>query len=89
MDNEVKLVEHWRGLTPEKQQKVLEFVEILKSESETTHLISASFIPQTLLGKKLWGIRQRAISDGLKLLNEDEIELELVTRRGGSIELCR
>jgi len=89
MDNEVKLVGHWRGLTPEKQQKVLEFGEILKLESETTHLISTSFVPQTLLGKKLWEIRQRAIADGLKLLNEDEIELELVARRGGSIEICR
>ncbi|ELR97584.1 hypothetical protein [Gloeocapsa sp. PCC 73106] len=85
MANEVELLEHWRELTPEKQQKVLEFVELLKSESETPP-VKSDFVPQTPLGKKLWEIRQRAISTGLKLLNEDEIELELAARRGGYLE---
>lgn len=82
MGNEVKLLEHWRELTPQKQQKVLEFVELLKSEPETTPTES-DFVPQTPLAKKLWSIRQRAIAAGLQLLNEDEIELELAERRGG------
>ncbi|MEH2274850.1 MAG: hypothetical protein V7K40_08560 [Nostoc sp.] len=82
MGNEVELLEYWRELTPQKQQKVLEFVELLKSESETT-LPESDFVPQTPLAKKLWSIRQRAIAAGLQLLNEEEIELELAARRGG------
>ncbi|MEH1926346.1 hypothetical protein [Nostoc sp.] len=61
MGNEVELLQHWRELTPQKQQKVLEFVELLKSESETTPPES-DFVPQTPLAKKLWSIRQRAIA---------------------------
>ena len=82
MGKEKLLLEKWRELTPQKQQKVLEFVELLKSESETTPPES-DFVPQTPLGKKLWEIRQRAIASGLQLLNEDEIEQELAARRGG------
>lgn len=83
MGKEELLIEKLRELTPQKQQKVLDFVELLKSESETTSTES-DFVPQTSLGKKLWQTRQRAISSGLQLLNEDEIEQELATRRGCS-----
>jgi hypothetical protein len=81
MGKEEELLEKWRELTPQKQQKVLEFFELLKSDSETT-LPESDFVPQTPLGKKLWEIRQRAIAAGLQLLNEDEIEQELAARRG-------
>ncbi|MCA2812868.1 MAG: hypothetical protein IM477_10090 [Microcystis sp. M090S1] len=84
MGKEEELLEQWRELTPEKQQKVWQFVQILKSESQTTP--EAKFIPQTPLSKKLWEIRHRAISAGLQLLNEDEIEQELAARRGGCSE---
>lgn len=82
MSNEVELLERLRELAPENQQKVWKFVELLKTESETTPPES-DFVPQTPLAKKLWAIRQRAIAAGLPLLNEDEIELELAARRGG------
>jgi len=85
MDKEEELLEQWRELTPEKQQKVWQFVQILKSESQTT-APQSNFIPQTPLSKKLWEIRHRAISAGLQLLNEDEIEQELAARRGGCSE---
>jgi hypothetical protein len=85
MGKEEELLEQWRELTPEKQQKVLQFVQILKSKSETT-TPEAKFIPQTPLSKKLWEIRHRAIASGLQLLNEDEIEQELAARRGGCSE---
>jgi hypothetical protein len=85
MGKEEELLEQWRELTPEKQQKVLQFVQILKSKSETT-TPEAKFIPQTPLSKKLWEIRQRAIAAGLQLLNEDEIEQEIASRRGGCSE---
>jgi hypothetical protein len=41
------------------------------------------FEPQTPLGKKLWEIRQRAIANGMTLLDESELEQELSDRRGG------
>lgn len=82
MGKEEELLAHWRELAPEKQQKVLEFVEILKSQSETI-LPDSDFAPKTPLAQKLWEIRQRAIANGLRLLNEDEIEQELAARRGG------
>ena len=82
MLKEDELLENWRELTQEKQQKVLELVERLKFESESTPSES-DFVPQTPLAKKLWEIRQRAIASGLRLLNEREIELELAARRGG------
>ncbi|CCH93445.1 conserved hypothetical protein [Microcystis aeruginosa PCC 9432] len=85
MGKEEELLEQWRELTPEKQQKVLQFVQILKSKSETT-TPEAKFIPQTPLSKKLWEIRHRAIAAGLQLLNEDEIEQEIAARRGGCSE---
>jgi hypothetical protein len=85
MGKEEELLENWRELAPEKQQKVLEFVELLKSESETTPPES-DFVPKTPLAQKLWEIRQRAIAAGLRLLNEDEIEQELAARRGGFCE---
>lgn len=40
------------------------------------------FIPRTSLGKKLMFLRKKAITLGMKLLNEDEILAEVRTRRG-------
>jgi hypothetical protein len=78
MTKEAVLLEHWRELTPEAQDRVLEFVQALYPHKESTE-----FVPQTPLGNKLWEIRQRAISKGLQLLSERELEEELADRRGG------
>ena len=75
MSKEEQLLEYWRELSSEAQDKVLEFAQSLKPEPE--------FVPQTPLGKKLWEIRQRAIANGMKLLTEEELEQELAERRGG------
>ena len=75
MSKEEQLLEYWRELSSEAQDKVLKFAQSLKPEPE--------FVPQTPLGKKLWEIRQRAIANGMKLLTEEELEQELAERRGG------
>jgi hypothetical protein len=80
MGKEEQLLERWRELTKELQQRVFEFVEAL-SESDPTK--QSGYIPQTPLAKKLWEIRQRAIASGMQLLNEVEIEQEIAERRGG------
>jgi len=59
-----------------------EFVESKLSDFAPQVSLKPKF-PQTPLAQKLWKIRQRAIANGLQLLNEDEIESELATRRGG------
>lgn len=41
------------------------------------------FQPKTVMGKKLWEIRQQAIANGMTLLTEPELEQELADRRGG------
>lgn len=82
MAREEQILERWRMLTPEKQQQVLAFVDSLQSESNEVKT-ELEYIPQTPLAQKLWEIRQRAISSGLQLLNEAEIEQELAERRGG------
>ncbi len=42
-----------------------------------------SFSPKTELGKKLWELRSRAVASGMKLLNSEELEQEILSRRGG------
>lgn len=78
MSNETVLLKFWRELPPEAQERVLKFAQSLKLQTESTE-----FVPQTPLGKKLWGIRQRAISQGMQLLSEEELEQELTGLRGG------
>lgn len=78
MSKEESLLEYWRDLPPEAQDKVVEFAKSLKQETS-----ESEFVPQTPLGKKLWEIRQRAIANGMKLLTDEELEQELAERRGG------
>jgi hypothetical protein len=47
------------------------------------------FEPQTPLGKQLWEIRQRAIANGMTLLDESEIEQELSGRADWVDRLCQ
>jgi hypothetical protein len=75
MSKEEILLECWRELPIEAQEQVLALAQSLKPEAE--------FVPHTALGKKLWEIRQRAIGNGIRLLTEDELEQELIERRGG------
>ncbi|MGV0102713.1 Addiction module component [Nostoc sp. DSM 114160] len=75
MSKEEQLLEYWRELSSEAQDKVLEFAQSLKPELE--------FVPQTPLGKKLWEIRQRIVASGVPLLSDEELEQELAERRGG------
>ena len=75
MGKEEQLLEYWRTLSPEAQDRVLQLAQTLKLESE--------FVPQTPLGKKLWEIRQEIVASGVPLLNEEELAQELAERRGG------
>lgn len=82
MTNEQILLEKWRTLPSEKQQKVLEFVETIAQEV-SRQPDEITFVPKTPLGKKLWELRQKAIAAGkIKLLDWEGIEKEMAERRG-------
>ena len=51
-----------------------------KSQSSPPTL--PSFTPKTVLGKKLWELRQQMIASGSPLLNWTELENEIAERKG-------
>ncbi|MBN3879784.1 MULTISPECIES: hypothetical protein [unclassified Nostoc] len=74
MSSEQELLTKWRSLPQEKQEEILDFVEFLGLKN------SANKVP---LGERLQQIRTRIVASGKHLLDEDEIEKELASRRGG------
>lgn len=74
MSPEQELLEKWRSLPENKREEVLDFVGYL-------HLQNSAKKPP--LGERLRKIREKIVASGKHLLNEDEIEKELASRRGG------
>ncbi|MCC5617794.1 hypothetical protein LC605_22410 [Nostoc sp. CHAB 5836] len=74
MSSEQELLTKWRSLPQDKQEEVLDFVEFLGLTN------SANKIP---LGERLQQIRTKIVASGKHLLDEDEIEKELASPRGG------
>ena len=44
------------------------------------------FVPKTELGKTLWAIRKKIEASGVPLLDWDELQEEIKSRRGGYFE---
>ncbi|MEH2041141.1 hypothetical protein [Nostoc sp.] len=74
MSSEQQLLTKWRSLPQEKQEEILDFIEFLGLKN------SANKVP---LRERLQQIRTRIVASGKHLLDEDEIEKELASRRGG------
>ncbi|MDB9375267.1 DUF2281 domain-containing protein [Nodularia sphaerocarpa] len=74
MSAEQELLSKWRSLPQDKQEEVLDFVEFLRLKTS---------VNKTPLGERLRQIRSRIVASGKQLLDEDEIEKELASRRGG------
>ncbi len=74
MSPEQKLLAKWRSLPKDKQEEVLDFVELIHLKN------AANKIP---LGQRLREIRARIVASGKPLLDENQIEKELASRRGG------
>ena len=74
MNTEQQLIEKWRNLPFDKQQQVLQFVESLNEQKQSK---------QTELGQRLRQIRAKIVASGEPLLNREEIEEEVINRRGG------
>ncbi|MBN3909886.1 MAG: DUF2281 domain-containing protein [Nostoc sp. NMS1] len=74
MSPEQELLTKWRSLPQDKQEEVLDFVEFLGLKNSAN---------KTPLGERLQQIRTKIVASGKHLLDEDEIEKELASRRGG------
>ncbi|MFN6565310.1 MAG: DUF2281 domain-containing protein [Nostoc sp. ChiSLP01] len=74
MSKEQELLTKWRYLSEEKQEEVLDFIEFLSLKNTAN---------KTPKGERLQQIRTNIVGSGKHLLDEDEIEKELASRRGG------
>jgi len=81
-----------RRITAEREPRQIEYVVAPQgialrpfewSSSGSGTLDTASFRPQTELGRRLWEIRKKSIANGMPLLNAEGIEREIQQRRGG------
>ncbi|MFN6564540.1 MAG: hypothetical protein RMY28_032745 [Nostoc sp. ChiSLP01] len=77
------LLEKWRSLPPEKQQEVFDFVEFLESRQERIYAHPVELKPKSQLGAKLDKIRESIVGSGIPLLTDEEIDREVIERRGG------
>ena len=77
MSPEQELLAKWRGLTKDKQEEVLDFVEFLSLKNSAN---------KKNLGERLRSIRARIVVNGKPLLDEDEIQKELASRRRGGLQ---
>ncbi len=50
--------------------------------SRPTRKAPPRYVPKTLLGKRLWALRQKYIAGGGKLLDWDELEAEIARSKG-------
>ncbi len=82
MSIEEAILVHLRVLPPEKQQEVLDFAEFLRLK--TVNPKALNITPQSSsLGEQLRQIRSRIVDSGTPLLNREELEKEVASRRGG------
>lgn len=78
------LLEIWRQLPKDRQQQVLDFAKFMAHQlglalPQSPPLVSA---PPNL-GNKLQGIRDRIVASETPLLSREQIEQEVLDRRGG------
>ncbi|MDJ0681502.1 MAG: hypothetical protein QNJ18_16765 [Xenococcaceae cyanobacterium MO_167.B52] len=74
MNTEQQLIEKWRNLPSAQKQQVLQFVESLSQSNPPK---------TTALGERLRYLRAKIVANGEPLLNQEEIEQEVINRRGG------
>lgn len=81
MTIEEAILEKVRVLPPEKQQEVLDFAEFLQLKMVNSKPLNLTL--QTSLGERLRQIRAKIVASGEPLLNREELEEEMASRRGG------
>jgi hypothetical protein len=83
MTAEQRLIETWRQLPEHRQQEVIDFAQSLaeRRQSESSPTESPPAVSE--LGKKIQSIRDRIVASGIPLLTPEEVEKEVLERRGG------
>ncbi|MGF1541109.1 MAG: hypothetical protein ACFCU5_11775 [Pleurocapsa sp.] len=74
MNTEQQLLDKWRKLPIDRQQEVLQFIESLHQQKLSK---------KSELGERLRQIRAKIVAQKEPLLNQEQIEQEVINRRGG------
>ena len=83
MTTEQLLLETWRQLPETMKQEVLDFAPFLKERRSHESKLAKPLTNTSQLSDKLQAIRNRIVESGLPLLTHEEIEQEVLERRGG------
>lgn len=74
MSTEQQLLNKWRKLPIDQQQEVLQFIESLHQQKLSQ---------KSELGERLRSLRAKIVAQQEPLLNLEQIEQEVINRRGG------
>jgi hypothetical protein len=83
MTTEQLLLETWRRLPEAMRQEVLDFAQFLAKRRSSTPTPTNPGSTTSELGDKLQSIRDHIVESGMPLLTREEIEQEILERRGG------
>ncbi len=86
MPHEQDLLVRWRSLPSQQQQTVLDFIEFLQAKDRPIDV--SSKLEDNSLGDRLRSLRTEIVAAGEPLFNQDSLEHELASRRGG-VELVQ
>ncbi len=82
MSVEQELLDKWRVLPIDKQQRVIEFVEFLHIKTVDPQLLTRA--NRAKVGERLRQIRTKIVEKAEQpLLNRQQLEEEMASRRGG------
>ena len=85
MTTEQQLLETLRQLPETLRQEVLDFAQILAERRRPTPSTTPSqpITQPSALGERLQTIRDQIVESGMPLLTHEEVEQEVLARRGG------
>jgi hypothetical protein len=84
MNNEQILLQTWQTLTADKQQEVIDFMQFLQQKySGKNESLNKEKQERLEKVQKLQNIRDKIVASGEPLLTAEEIEKEVLERRGG------
>lgn len=83
MNTEQQLLETWRQLPQPMQQEVLDFAEFLVERRSAQSAEPQPVVQPSALGERLQAIRDQIVESRMPLLTPEEIEQEILERRGG------
>ena len=79
MTTEQLIIQTWRRLPKDKQQEVVDFIQSIAGNQQSVVRPSKS----SNLGERLQSIRDQIVASSMPLLTPEEVEKEVLDRRGG------